>query len=222
VEVVPAASVLLLRDDPFEVLMMQRHARSSFVPDVWVFPGGTLDRDDASAARSQEVVEIMKVCALRELFEETGIWLGPPLPDPEEARQAILAGSATMRSLFGDWRIPDETLTLTARWIAPVGIPRRFDTWFFLAQAGHDILFAPQPTEATKLTWIEPAEALARHARGDFPLVFPTIKNLKAIQRFRSAGELVDARRHAAIPITRPTLTVSDGKKTIVLPDDPC
>src|SRR4051812_31084751 len=40
VPIVPAASVILLRDDPFEVLMIRRHIKSSFVPDTWVFPGG--------------------------------------------------------------------------------------------------------------------------------------------------------------------------------------
>ena len=30
----PAATVMLLRDDPFEVLMIRRHANRSFAPDV--------------------------------------------------------------------------------------------------------------------------------------------------------------------------------------------
>src|SRR4029077_15220855 len=45
---IPAASVLLLRDDPLEVLMIRRHERSSFVPNAWVFPGGAVDEADAA------------------------------------------------------------------------------------------------------------------------------------------------------------------------------
>jgi len=39
---IPAASAIVLRDGPLEVLMMRRPARSSFVPDAWVFPGGAV------------------------------------------------------------------------------------------------------------------------------------------------------------------------------------
>lgn len=250
VAVIPAASVLLLRDGPtepraaekvrrtkpfaealptnaagragLEVLMMQRHARSSFVPAVWVFPGGTLDSHDPRATRSTDTVDVMKICAIRELFEETGIWLGQPIADPEGTRQSLLAGRVTIDSLLDGTSIGPGVLTLTARWITPAGIPKRFDTWFFLAKAARDVRSTPQPAEATELLWIQPGEALARHARGDFPLVFPTIRNLEAIERFGDVRELIESRRHAVIPVTRPMLVVSDGKKTIVLPDEPC
>ena len=43
---VPAASVILLRDDPFEVLMIRRHEKRSFAPDVWAFPGGAVEESD--------------------------------------------------------------------------------------------------------------------------------------------------------------------------------
>jgi 8-oxo-dGTP pyrophosphatase MutT (NUDIX family) len=48
----PAASVILARpsDDGFEVFMLRRSSRSSFVPDAFVFPGGTVDDDDAGEA----------------------------------------------------------------------------------------------------------------------------------------------------------------------------
>jgi 8-oxo-dGTP pyrophosphatase MutT (NUDIX family) len=44
----PAASVILARPAPggFEVFMLRRSSRSSFVPDAFVFPGGTVDDDD--------------------------------------------------------------------------------------------------------------------------------------------------------------------------------
>ena len=41
----PAATVILLRDaspSP-EVLMIERHSRSEFMPDMYVFPGGRVD-----------------------------------------------------------------------------------------------------------------------------------------------------------------------------------
>jgi len=42
---IPAASIILLRDEPLELLMIRRHEKSSFAPDVWAFPGGALEFD---------------------------------------------------------------------------------------------------------------------------------------------------------------------------------
>ena len=33
----PAASVIVLRDAPLEVLMLRRHGGASFMPNAWVF-----------------------------------------------------------------------------------------------------------------------------------------------------------------------------------------
>lgn len=70
----PAASVLLLRDRSggpprggIEVLMLKRSAESHFMPNVWVFPGGSLDDDDGAG------LDGLRTCAARELEEEAGI-----------------------------------------------------------------------------------------------------------------------------------------------------
>lgn len=67
----PAATVILLRrggrhaDRALEVLMVRRAASQSFMPGVWVFPGGMIEPGEEPAA-----------CAARELAEETQIELG--------------------------------------------------------------------------------------------------------------------------------------------------
>jgi len=67
----PAATILLLRRGGrhatrgVEVLMVRRSTEASFMPGVWVFPGGMIEPDETPAA-----------CAARELEEETGIALG--------------------------------------------------------------------------------------------------------------------------------------------------
>lgn len=95
-----AATVLILRpadtavpDGGIEVLMLKRNARSVFVPDMWVFPGGAVDPEDASPeadARVQNRTDAQSsadlgierggiafwVAALRETFEEAGVLLG--------------------------------------------------------------------------------------------------------------------------------------------------
>ena len=214
---VPAASVLVLRDDPLEVLMIRRHERSSFVPNAWVFPGGAVDEADA-ALGDGSIVNTMRVAAARELFEETGIWLGLPLRDSEEKRRRLLKGSIPFRVLFEEGPIDLDRMVWTGRWITPVGVPKRFDTYFFLACVGSDAVASADQTEAVEVTWISPGRAVERHMSGEFPLVFPTLKNLEAIVGFADSGQLLETRRKAEIATTRPLLIVENGQKKIVLP----
>jgi 8-oxo-dGTP pyrophosphatase MutT (NUDIX family) len=217
VAVIPAASVLVLRDRPLEVLMIRRHKRSSFVPDAWVFPGGAVDGSDAAIGNGSELAT-MRVAAARELFEETGIWAGAPLADSDGQRIALLQATMTFASLVARAPIDFDRFVWTSRWITPVGVPKRFDTYFFLTEAGRDVVATPENAEAVEVTWISPREALRREGEGAFPMVFPTIKHLEAITAFDSVPVLLDSRRGVEIPTTRPILEDDHGRKRIVLP----
>jgi 8-oxo-dGTP pyrophosphatase MutT (NUDIX family) len=164
---IPAASVIVLRDSPLEVLMIRRSESASFVPNMWVFPGGMMDDADAGDYR---------VTAARELREETGIVV--------DARD----------------------LVATSRWITPVGLPKRFDTWFFLACVPRDVPVILQESEAAEYLWIAPV-------RRDLKMVFPTIKNLEAIAGFENADALIESRRNAVIEPVTPVLV--DGRPTL-------
>jgi 8-oxo-dGTP pyrophosphatase MutT (NUDIX family) len=74
----PAASVILLRrggkhaDRALEVLLVKRSEESSFMPGVWVFPGGTVDPGDGADEAG------FRACAARELAEEVEIAIADP------------------------------------------------------------------------------------------------------------------------------------------------
>ncbi|WP_420623369.1 NUDIX hydrolase [Candidatus Poriferisodalis sp.] len=88
-----AATVMILSgDDDPHVLMLKRNSRSIFVGDMWVYPGGAVDPDDATQRADQTVAGLTDadasysigierggiafwVAALRETFEEAGILL---------------------------------------------------------------------------------------------------------------------------------------------------
>ena len=169
VEPVPAASVIILRDAPLEVLMILRHEKSSFVPSAWVFPGGAVDPEDGEAGTLQAA----RNAAIREAFEETAIRL-------------------------------EGELVPTSRWITPAGLPKRFDTWFFLAAVPRDVAITLQADEAVDSIWIAPKDALAR--RREFPMVFPTIKNLEAIADATAVDALLASRRGVEIKSVEPIL----------------
>ena len=90
----PAASLLVLRADPPQVLMGLRGAGHRFMPNSLVFPGGAVDPEDHGAATAAplradvfvrlcrhapaELATAIAVAAARELEEETGLTLGTP------------------------------------------------------------------------------------------------------------------------------------------------
>src|SRR5260221_14511821 len=114
-----SASVVLWRrlegggQNDFEVYWVKRAEQLAFMGGWHAFPGGGMSRSDAALPVSGEpqvaldaspatdealgpdLLPGLAACALRELFEETGILLSIPAVDPEELpepRRALLAG----------------------------------------------------------------------------------------------------------------------------------
>jgi 8-oxo-dGTP pyrophosphatase MutT (NUDIX family) len=59
-------------DRGLEVLLLKRSEDASFMPGVWVFPGGAVDPGDGKGEAG------FRACALRELAEEAGIEMEGP------------------------------------------------------------------------------------------------------------------------------------------------
>ncbi|MFA6958306.1 MAG: NUDIX hydrolase [Thermoanaerobaculia bacterium] len=216
---VPAASVILLRGEPFEVLMMRRHESSTFVPGAWVFPGGALDAADREIAGCDGEEVAYSLCAIRELLEETGIWIGSGDADPIELRRVLAGDASRFREMAVGARAALPLLTPFERWITPAGVPKRYDTLFFLARAAAGTEGTPDETEGVELAWLRPADALARNRDGSMQLVFATIRILQTLASFDSADALLAACRGRAIPVRRPVLVIEDGRKSIHLPE---
>jgi len=209
----PAASVIVLRDAPpsYEVLMIRRHEGASFVPNVWVFPGGMVEQLDREIARERgdgSLLGRMRVAAARELFEETGVWLGAPLENAQSKRRRLLAGSLGFRHLLDESPIDFESLVWTSHWITPAGIPKRFDTYFFLTKADSSAVATVENVEAVEAAWVTPDAALS-----ELQMVFPTVKNLEALRGFDSVDALIDSRRGAKIDPVEPVLV--NGKPAL-------
>ncbi len=188
-----AASLVLVDDrgDEPRILMGRRHARMSFIPDAFVFPGGKLDPDDFLAKPATELglptsfgpkSRALAMAAIRETFEETGL---------------ILASAGDVGATSGPgWAhfraqglAPQlDLLSALARAITPAGSPMRFHARFFTASAStlqgtlagsgelEDLDWYPLP-EALKLPIIDVTEfvlhEVGRRAAGDMPARIP-------------------------------------------------
>jgi 8-oxo-dGTP pyrophosphatase MutT (NUDIX family) len=124
-----------------------------------------------------------------------GAWVFPGgRIDPEDGDPAdfIACGKqAALRELAEEAGIRVETssLTLISRWLTPPGQPRRFDTLHFIAQALPDQSVTIQAAEVAAYRWIDAAQALQLHARGELELPPPTYVTLIALEPMRTIEE---------------------------------
>jgi 8-oxo-dGTP pyrophosphatase MutT (NUDIX family) len=108
-----------------------------------------------------------------------------------------------------------------SRWITPEQIEIRFDTHFFLARAPAGVRAAPDGVECVDLRWSSPAAALAAHAAGELPLVFPTLRHLQELAAFATVAELLAHAATRVIEPVRPRVVVRDGSAEVLLPGEP-
>lgn len=239
-EIKPAATILLLRDAPdFEVLMVKRHHQIDFASGALVFPGGKSHAGDHDPAWSEHVLgwdefdpeqRGLRIAAIREVFEEAGILLakrrnGEPIGGeacPMEVRQAVDAGTTAFLDVVRDLeaRLDLAALTVFSRWITPVIVPKRFDTWFYLVKAPDDQLAACDGRETVDAEWIRPAEALRMGEAGERTVIFPTRMNLKLLAEAAHAEDAVArAEARTLVPVL-PQVVQRDGARLLVLPPD--
>jgi 8-oxo-dGTP pyrophosphatase MutT (NUDIX family) len=241
----PASTILLLRDGverEIEVFMMVRHHEIEFSSGALVFPGGSVDPADreiiarpqlyAGGERHGAAALSFRIAAIRETFEESGILLARPRgsKDLVAAKQAahIAAGP---RAALADGKttflkILDETgmvlaldeLVPYARWITPEGMPKRFDTWFFLAAAPPKQLGAHDGRESTDSLWLSPREAVAGGDSGRFKLPFPTTRNLIKLGKQPNVSAALDDARGRPVVTVMPVLTKLNGGRQLRIP----
>lgn len=229
-----AATVMLVRPAGarFEIFMLRRSQRSHFVPDAYVFPGGTLTESDLSEralARlrispqaidaqfratpapgsdvplpSKQEAAGLLFAALRELFEEAGVLIACDAQGAPVAAAAPEVRTDFLELLEMRKVYADaRALTLFSQWLTPARFSTRYNTHFFLARALPGASAAADAHETHDGLWITPADALARNAAGDLHLVYPTIKHLQRLAPLVSVDDVMQFAR------TKPVLALT-------------
>lgn len=107
-----------------------------------------------------------------------------------------------------------------AHWITPEGMPKRFDTWFFLAAAPPEQLGAHDGKESTDSIWVSTREALEGGESGRFKLPFPTTRNLIRLGKQPNVGAaLSDARKMSIVTVT-PVMTKTATGRQLRIPKE--
>lgn len=236
-----AATVLLLRDGRagLEVFMVVRHQQIDFASGALVFPGGKLadgDRDPRLPSRCSGAEGLdtdalaLRVAALREAFEESGVLLARP------RGSSAYVGPERLDALGARWRKPldrgeagivemldAENLVLAidalvpfAHWITPTFMAKRFDTHFFVAVAPSEQVAGHDGREMVESRWLTPADALADFAAGRCTLVPATELNIALLgEQATVSAALAAARARRIVPVL-PVLVGSTGSGRVL------
>ena len=105
-----------------------------------------------------------------------------------------------------------------ARWITPEGLPQRYDTHFFLADAGDAIGTTTATVDGSEIIearWISPQAAL----NDGSDLAFPTRKQVERLAGFSDKDSLIAASRGLTITPVLPAIVHNDGGPAVVIPE---
>ena len=240
-----ASTILLLRDSAageIEIFMMVRHYEIDFNSGALVFPGGSVDKGDKEIIATpalysggegfDEATLSFRIAAIRETFEESGILLarakgsGTPVDArragelADKHRVALNEHKISFLSILADngLQLALDTLVPYAHWITPEGMPKRFDTWFFLAAAPPDQLGAHDGRESTDSIWVSPREAVEGGESGRFKLPFPTTRNLIRLAKQPTVQAAMEHARGMSIVTVMPVMTKTETGRQLRIP----
>jgi len=221
-----SASVVPWRetDDGLEVYWIKRAESLQFMGGWHAFPGGGLSRRDqeietsdrpqmldeapVDSALPEAVLEGVSdlgpidppgllICAVRELFEETGLMLGAPIVEPiaEDVlrnrlgtlRRQLLSKEVDFAGVLSSANLSPTVadLVYAGRWLTPPLGPVRFDNRFFLLNWPKTRAAQPEIIvgEVESGEWIRPAIALNRWREGEVLTAPPILHILEVLDQ---------------------------------------
>lgn len=139
---------------------------------------------------SGDVLAAARKAAVRETREEAGLLLTP------------------------------DALVPFSHWTTPEGRPRRFSTWFFLAQIEPHLEVVVDGGEIHAHRWFKPEDALAARARGEIDLPPPTFVSLSVLLQCARAADALALARAQSAPVFAPRPRDIDDGVVSIFPGD--
>lgn len=187
-----AAVIVLLKDkDDPKVFWVKRSEQLRFMPGFHAFPGGQVDESDLEIriinCEDQEGA-LMRVAAVREFYEETGILLARgaerlSIEQRRENRLALHEKNKSFKEILdeGNLEIDGATFIEAGRWVTPPMAPRRFDTCFYLTWLEDNQEPEIHSGELAEGEWIRPHEAHELWKRGEVMFASPMLHIIQSL-----------------------------------------
>ena len=243
-----AATVVVMRsgDRGPEVYLLRRQTSMAFAGGMCVFPGGGVDPRDFDHAVSwagpdaaewarrlgtdESLARALVCAAVRETFEESGVLLAGESPDSvvadttgddwERDRAALEAkelsftdfleqrGLVLRTDLLGAWRA----------WLTPEFEPRRYRTWFFVADLPEGQRTRDVSTESDHVTWLPVARAVEDAESEQILMLPPTYMTCLEVGQYAGPHAVLAEAQGRAVEMFMPELTEDAEGTTLTSP----
>jgi 8-oxo-dGTP pyrophosphatase MutT (NUDIX family) len=244
-----AATVVLLRpghEGP-EVYLLRRQTSMAFAGGMCVFPGGGVDPRDfdhktawagptpaewASRLGTDEATARALVCAaVRETFEESGVLLAGNAEDTVvadttgddwETDRAALEARELSFTDFLDRRglvLRTDLLGVWAGWLTPVFEPRRYRTWFFVADLPEGQRTRDVSTESDHVTWLPAMKAVQDVDGEQIFMLPPTYLTCLEVGQYDDPAAVLDAAHGRVVDMYTPQVEEHDDGGTLSVPE---
>lgn len=218
-----ASTIMLIRETPngMAVLLVKRHENIEFAGGAYVFPGGRHDVGDVELLTpNAEILDVAKLAAIREAFEETGylfardkkdILVGDNMNNHKDRHKIINDHKFFVDFMKSHNLVPALDLIVPVSiWVPPDFARKRYLTWFFVAAVSEDTIIVPDGQEITDFIWEEATTALEKIERGEINALFPTMANLSLLSGFESFEQIKKYLYCKNMPLIR-TKTIDKG-----------
>jgi 8-oxo-dGTP pyrophosphatase MutT (NUDIX family) len=244
-----AATVVLLRRgaEGLELYLLRRHVSMDFAGGMCVFPGGGVDPRDfdhtvawagpspaewAERLGVEEAKARALVCAaVRETFEESGVLLAGESAESVvadttgadwEADRVELEGRELALTEFLSRRglvLRTDLLGVWSGWLTPVFEPKRYRTWFFVAELPEGQRTRDVSTESDQVVWLSAMRAVEQAESGEILMLPPTYITSLDVGQYADPQAVIDAAADRRVEMFCPAVEEdTDGGFTLSRP----
>jgi 8-oxo-dGTP pyrophosphatase MutT (NUDIX family) len=243
-----AATVVLLRQgtEGPEVYLLRRQTSMAFAGGMCVFPGGGVDPRDfdheiawagpdphqwAARLGTDEATARALVCAaVRETFEESGVLLAGDSAETVvadttgqdwEADRAALEARELAFTEFLDRRglvLRTDLLGVWAAWLTPIFEPRRYRTWFFVADLPEGQRTRDVSTESDQVTWLPAMQAVSDVEQEQMFMLPPTYLTCLDVGQYADPAGVLKAARVRSVEMFMPEVEQNDQGGALTIP----
>ncbi|RNL62173.1 NUDIX hydrolase [Nocardioides marmoriginsengisoli] len=245
-----AATVVLLRpgaEGP-EVYLLRRQVSMEFAGGMCVFPGGGVDPRDfdteiawagpspaawAERLGTDEAQARALVCAaVRETFEESGVLLAGESPDAVvadttgadweadrialEKRELAMTEFLSRRGLV----LRTDLLGAWAGWLTPIFEPRRYRTWFFVAELPAGQVTRDVSTESDQVVWLPAIRAVEQAEEREILMLPPTYITSLDVARYDDPAAVLAAAAERRVEMFCPAVETEGEGFTLTRPPE--
>ena len=244
-----AATVIVLRGGEAgpEAYYLRRQVSMDFAAGMAVFPGGGVDPRDFDAqvgwagpdpaawadrlGCDEETARALVCAAVRETFEESGVLLagvsdGDVVADTTgddweadrvalESRELAMTDFLNRRGLV----LRTDLLGVWDAWLTPVFEPKRYRTWFFVAELPAGQVTRDVSSESSSVTWLPARVAADQADAGELAMMPPTYLTSMEVGTYADPAAVLEAARERSVQMFTPTVEPLGDGWTLSLPD---